>query len=79
MVNCLHPCVFMKKEDEQLNMIEGIVVIAMSVIILAIDIFVPAREGASPGGKYAAAGFALLMMGWGIRRIKSVKKKYDKK
>ena len=68
----------MKKGDEQLSVIEGIVGIVMSIIILAIDIFVPTRKGASPGSKYAAAGFALMMMSWGIRRIKSVKKKRDK-
>jgi hypothetical protein len=64
----------MKNEDGQMKKMEGIAVIAISIIFLAVAIFVPARQGASPGSKFGLAACGFVLLSWGIRRVKSVKK-----
>ena len=47
----------------------GIMVVVICVAILAFLFFVPSRAGASPSSKYYLAGFTLLWMSFGVRRI----------
>jgi hypothetical protein len=63
----------MKKDRRQLNVMEGVAAIVASIVFLVLDILLPAREGASPGGKFLVAGFALVLLSWGVRRVKSAK------
>jgi hypothetical protein len=64
----------MKDEDKQMKKMEGIAVIVLSVIFLAVAIFVPARQGASPGSKFGLAASGCVLLSWGVRRVKSVTK-----
>ena len=64
----------MRNEDEQLKMLGGIAVLVLSIIFLSVAIFVPAREGASPGSNFGLAACGFVLLSWGIKRIKSVKK-----
>lgn len=38
--------------------------------LLCVTVFVPAREGASPGGKYYLAGLALIALGRGVEKFR---------
>ena len=64
----------MKNEDKQMKMMEGIAVIVISIIFLGVAIFVPARQGASPGSKFGLAACGFVLLSWGVRRVKSVTK-----
>jgi hypothetical protein len=56
----------------------GIAAVILCSILLVVIIVVPARKGASPGGKFYLAGLALLGIGWGVRQIQAAKAQ-DKK
>jgi hypothetical protein len=65
----------MKKEDRQPSEVGGFVAVVVSIGVLLIDIFIPARKGADPADTYYIAAFALMLMGWGISQIRSARKK----
>jgi hypothetical protein len=60
---------------EQPNAVDGVIAIVASAILLAIVIFVPPRQGAPQSDKYYLVGLAVILAGWGIRRIKLAKRK----
>lgn len=64
-----------EEQGEGPNPLEGVIAIVASAILLAIVVFVPPRQGAAPGNKYYLMGLALILLGWGIRRIKLAKRK----
>jgi hypothetical protein len=51
----------------------GVAAVILCSILLVVIIVVPARKGASPGGKFYLAGLALLGIGWGVRQIQAAK------
>ncbi len=59
-----------KEEEEQPDGMGGIVAVVLCMAFLAFLIIVPAREGASPGGKFVLAGLAVSGIGWGLRQIR---------
>ena len=65
----------MKKEEQQPNETAGMIAVIVSIVVLAIDIFVPAREGAPLGSKFGLATCMLVLMSWGIRQVQSTRRK----
>jgi len=47
----------------------GIIVVVICTAILALLVLIPNRAGGSPSGKFYLAGFALLWMSYGVRRV----------
>ena len=54
----------------------GIIIVIIGVAILAFEIFVPKRAGASSGGRYYLAGVACLFISWGARLIIASRKNH---
>jgi hypothetical protein len=47
----------------------GLIVVVICTAILALLVLIPTRAGGSPSSKFYLAGFALLWMASGIRRV----------
>jgi hypothetical protein len=58
------------KEEEQPDGMGGIAAVILCVALLAFLIIVPAREGASSGGKFYLVAVGLSGLGWGLRQIR---------
>jgi hypothetical protein len=60
-----------RKESEMLapDATWGTIVVVLALAGLALIVFVPAREGASPSAKFYLAGFAVLFLAYGVRLI----------
>jgi NhaP-type Na+/H+ or K+/H+ antiporter len=49
----------------------GVGAVFLSALVFALVLFVPAREGASPRGKFSLAAAACILMAWGIKKIQA--------
>ena len=64
----------MKKDDEQADGTGGIAAVVLCSLGLIAIIFIPARQGASPGSKFYLAGLALMGIGWGAAQIQAARR-----
>lgn len=65
--------------DAESNRFWGVAMIIGAVALLAVVIFVPAREGASPSSKWALAGLALATLGGGMAKAAAARRVLKKR
>jgi hypothetical protein len=53
----------------------GVGAVFLSSLIFGLVLFLPAREGASPGGKFSLAATACVLMAWGIKQIQVARRR----
>jgi len=53
----------------------GVGAVFLSSLVFGLVLFVPARAGASPGGKFSLAATACVLMAWGIKQIQAVRRR----
>lgn len=65
--------------DAESDRFWGRAMIGGAVLLLAVVIFVPAREGASPRSKWALAGIALTALAGGMTKVATAARVLKKK
>ena len=64
--------------DAKSDILTGRMIWVAGFIAAAVVIMVPAREGASPGGKFVLVGLALSAAGKGLKMVSSAKRRLEK-